>query len=52
MRREVIAGAPAEVGMCLDWRRLRCTEDEFQACPARKARAAELRAGRTAVPPR
>jgi hypothetical protein len=30
--------------MCLDCRRLECSEETFQACPARKLRAAQLEA--------
>jgi hypothetical protein len=40
----VVADVPPELDMCLDCRKVHCTEEAFRDCPARKQRAADLRA--------
>lgn len=42
INREVVADVPAESDRCLDCGKLDCTEDEYQACAPRRARAAVL----------
>ena len=37
--REVVADVPADMALCLDCRKLECTEGDYQACAARRALA-------------
>jgi hypothetical protein len=41
-KRVVMDDVPPEMDMCLDCRVLRCSEEKFQTCAARKLRAEEL----------
>ena len=49
-RRHLADDAPVEMDLCLDCGVLECFGDQFEACVRRKARAADLRGERVAIP--
>ena len=44
IRRAIVADVPAEMDLCLDCGKPLCSEEKFQGCERRKARAAEVSA--------
>jgi len=54
IKKYLVADVPDELSACLDCDALQCSNDRWETCPNRLARAAALRAGRAAaaaIPP-